>query len=337
VDEQKMRAARFGGDGEIELVEVEVPDPGPKEILLRVDSCALCGSDRDGYLNGSRVTPGHEGSGVIETVGEGAEIESGARGVVYLVGFCGACYCCKAGFTNMCLDKQQMYGFSHDGGFADFIKVRADCFLQVADEVALDEATALLDLYGTTNHALRRAGGASSKTVLVLGCGPIGVGAITTARAAGSALVVALDVSPYRLSLAGDLGAVAIDATGERMMQQALRDVPDGFDIVIEAAGSSETQRRAVSMAAPDGTVVFVAHNREPLEIHVSNELIQREKRLLGSEYFPKYEFEDNHAQLLGRVLDPTPVLTHRFGLEDISEAFRTFMSGRSGKVLVRP
>lgn len=332
-----MRAARFRGEAVVEVVEIEVPEPGPDEVVLRVDSCALCGSDRDGYLKGSEVTPGHEVSGVVEAAGERAGIDPGARGVVYLVGYCGACYCCKAGFTNMCLDKQQMYGFSHDGGFADFIRVRADCFLEVAAEVPLNQATALLDLYGTTNHALRRAGGASAKTVLVIGCGPIGIGAITTAQAGGAALIVALDVLPYRLSLAASLGAVAIDAADGGARRQALQDVPDGFDIVIEAAGLSKTQRQAVSMAAPDGAVVFVAHNREPVEIHVSRELIQRERRLLGSEYFPKCEFEDNHALLASGALDPTSVLTHQFGLDDISEAFETFMSGNSGKVLVRP
>lgn len=332
-----MRAARFRGEGDIELVEVDIPTPGPGEVLLRVHSCALCGSDRDGYLNGSAVTPGHEVSGVIEAVGEEVALAPGTRGVVYLVGFCGRCYCCRVGLTNMCIDKQQMYGFSDDGGFADFIAVRADCFLEVADEIPLDHATALLDLYGTTNHAFRRAGGASSKSVLVVGCGPIGIGAVSTARAAGAARVVALDVAPYRLHLAEELEAVVVDAGSADVEQRVLENAPDGFDVVIEAAGLSSTQRQAISWAAPNGKVVFVAHNPDPVDIHVSTELIQREKTVLGSEYFPKAEFADNQALLLSGALDPATVFTHRFSLDDISYAFRTFMSGQSGKVLVQP
>ncbi|MDQ3661337.1 MAG: alcohol dehydrogenase catalytic domain-containing protein [Actinomycetota bacterium] len=161
-----MRAARFRGNGRIELVEVDVPEPGPGEVLLRVHSCALCGSDRDGYLNGSAVTPGHEVSGVIDAAGDQVTLRPGTPGVVYLVGYCGRCYCCRANLTNMCLAKQQMYGFSDEGGFSDRIVVRADCFLEVAETIALDHATALLDLYGTTNHAFRRAGGVSSKSVV---------------------------------------------------------------------------------------------------------------------------------------------------------------------------
>jgi threonine 3-dehydrogenase len=332
-----MRAARFRGGGDIEMVDVDIPKPGPSEVVLRVHSCALCGSDRDGYLNGSVMTPGHEVSGVIDAVGEEVALAPGTAGVVYLVGYCGSCYCCKSNLTNMCIDKQQMYGFSDDGGFAEYILVRADCFLEVAEEIPLDHATALLDLYGTTNHAFRRAGGASSKSVLVVGCGPIGIGAISTARAAGAGRVVALDVAPYRLHLAEALGAVVVDAGLTGAEQRVLENAPDGFDIVIEAAGLSRTQRQAISLAAPDGRVVFVAHNRDPVEIHVSTELIQKEKTVLGSEYFPKAEFAGNHSLLLSGALDPSRVITHRFSLDEISYAFRTFFSGHSGKVLVQP
>ena len=164
-----MRAARFRGGGNIEVVEIDVPNPS------RVKSCSgstparFCGSDRDGYLNGSAVTPGHEVSGVVDAVREEVALVPGTPGVVYLVGYCGRCYCCKASMTNMCIDKQQMYGFSDDGGFADYIVVRADCFLEVAEGIPLDHATGLLDLYGTTNRAFRRAGGAFSRNVLVVG------------------------------------------------------------------------------------------------------------------------------------------------------------------------
>jgi threonine 3-dehydrogenase len=332
-----MRAARFRGNGEIEVLEVDRPVPGQGEVVLRVHSCALCGSDRDGYLNGSPVIPGHEVSGVIDAVGEEVTLARGTPGVVYLVGYCGRCYCCRMNLTNMCIDKQQMYGFSNDGGFADYIVVRADCFLEIPKAVPLDHATALLDLYGTTNHAFRRAGGAASKSVLVVGCGPIGIGAISTARAAGAEKVVALDVAPYRLRLADALGAVALDAGSTEVEQRVLEKVPDGFDIVIEAAGLSGTQRQAISLAAPGGKVVFVAHNRDPVEIRVSTELIQREKTVLGSEYFPKAEFTENLALLLSGALDPAAIITHRFSLDDISDAFRTFMGGQSGKVLVQP
>lgn len=104
-----MRAARFLGDGRIEVRHVAVPEPGPNDVLVKVHSCALSGTDRQAYIEGSETTPGHEISGTV--VSAGAEVDdvvAGQRGVVYLVDFCGACYCCRAGSTNMCLDKRRI-------------------------------------------------------------------------------------------------------------------------------------------------------------------------------------------------------------------------------------
>jgi threonine 3-dehydrogenase len=332
-----MRAARFLGGARIEIEERPVPEPGPGEVLLEVAACAVCGTDRGPYLRGSDVTPGHEIAGVVTATGDGVRTAPGARGVVYLVDFCGSCYCCRSGWTNMCLAKKKMYGFTADGGYADLVCVGEQCFLPVADGVALEHAPALLDLYGTSGHALRRAGHSPSDSIAVIGCGPIGMGAIAMARALGAARVVAIDLAPYRLELAARLGAVVIDARGMDPVAAARSRVRDGFEVVIEAAGSLAAQAQAVALCAPAGRVVFVAHNQDPLAVRTLHDLIQQEKTLLGSEYFPIGEFESTHELLAAGELDPAPIVTHSFSLDDIQEAFETFMGGNSGKVVVRP
>ncbi|MBA3430376.1 MAG: alcohol dehydrogenase catalytic domain-containing protein [Actinobacteria bacterium] len=333
-----MRAARFLGDGEIRVEQRAIPVPGPSQVLVRVDSCALCGTDRGAYSRGSTVTPGHEIAGTVIRRGENVLLpQIGARGVVYLVNYCGTCYCCRSAWTNMCLDKKAMYGFNADGGYADYVVVEAKCFLPIDDAIPLDAATALLDLYGSSRHAFARSGLPSPETVAIVGCGPIGIGAVTVARALGANEVAAIDVSPYRLELVRSLGATPIDARNGDPVARALAGAPDGYQIVIEAAGMNATQQQAIEIAAPNGRVVFVGHNQEPLEVRTLQDLIQVEKVLLGSEYFPVGEFARNHQLLGNGALDPTPVLTHRFTLDDIGEAFNAFMSGESGKVLVRP
>jgi len=332
-----MRAARFVGGRRIELQELPVPEPGAGEVLVKVDSCALCGTDRRSYETGTAVVPGHEVSGTIAALGQGATHALDARGVVYLVGYCGSCYACRSGATNICLDKQKMYGFDTDGGYAEYVKVRAECFLPVSPDVPLDLATSLLDLYGTSGHAFRRAGLRHGDTVAVMGCGPIGLGAISMAGALGAGEVCATDLAPDRLALADSLGATALDAAGGDAVAAALALHPDGFDVVIEAAGTTATQAGAVALTAPGGTTAFVAHNQQPLLVDTLSELIQREKTLLGSEYFAVSEFGVNHALLVSGRLDPAPLITHRFPLESIQEAFDLFMAGRGGKVLVQP
>jgi threonine dehydrogenase-like Zn-dependent dehydrogenase len=333
-----MPVARFVGKGRIELEERPVPAPGPDEVLVKVHTCAVCGSDRRAYVFGSSVTPGHEVSG--EVVDTGSEVHSshvGRRGVVYLVAPCGSCYACGSGATNMCLRKRAMYGFTADGGYAGYLKVHADCFLEVDVAIELDRATALLDLFGISGHAFRRAGPPPPLTVAVLGCGPIGLGAIAVARALGIEQLWASDVSKDRLKLARRLGAACIDASLADPVEQFLGRVREGFDVVIEAVGLSATHQQAIRIAAPGGRVVFVAHNRSSLEVRTLEDLIQLERSLVGSQYFPLHEFQHNHALLLSGELDPGPILTHRFPLARIGDAFELFMSGHGGKVLIQP
>ena len=163
------------------------------------------------------------------------------------------------------------------------------------------------------------------------------MGAIAVARALGAKEVVAFDVSGYRLELARRLGAVVIDARDSDPVVAARERRPAGFDIVIEAAGLTATQHQAVQLAGPGGRVVFVAHNPEPMELHASRDLIQHEKTVLGSEYFPLEEFADSLSLLESGKVDPDVMITHRFPLDDIQTAFDEFVAGRTGKVLIQP
>ena len=182
-------------------------------MLIRVEACALCGSDRHALESGAPVTPGHETAGEVVETGPGVDApRPGTRGIVYLVDFCGACAACRRGWTNVCLDRRRMYGFDASGGFADYQVVRAGCFVPVDPRVRPGQATALLDLLGTAGHALRRAGPPPPRRVLVLGCGPIGLGALAMSAALGIAERYGVDLAGHRLELVERLGAVPVDA-----------------------------------------------------------------------------------------------------------------------------
>jgi threonine 3-dehydrogenase len=332
-----VRAARFLGGGRVRVDEVETPSPAAGELLVRVHSNALCGSDRAALAGGSAVIPGHEISGRVAAHGAGV---SGPPvdtcGIVYLVAFCGRCAACARGATNVCVERHAMYGFTAPGGLADYVCVRAECFLPLDADVPLDHATSLLDLFGTTLHALRRGGLTAGERVGVIGCGPIGLGTIAVARALGAGEVYAVDVSARRRALAELAGATPFTA-GARTVQALHRATGGGCDVVVEAAGLPETQRQALESARAGGRVVAVAHSAEPVAVRVSQDLIAREISLFGSEYFRL----DEHADALGLVrsgrLDPAPLITHRFALDEAEAAYRCFLSGETGKVLVQP
>ncbi len=334
-----MLAARFLGDRKVRIEDVDRPRPGDGEVLVRVDTCALCGTDRRTWLEGSEQIPGHEVSGTVAAVGRGVPeaIAEGARGVVYLVASCGGCAACAIGAPNTCLRKRATYGFSAPGGFAEYVAVRADCFLPVDEAIPLDAATSLLDLFGTTTHAFVRAGRSAIGSVAVIGCGPIGLGAIAVARRLRVPVILGVDTSGYRLDLAARLGAAPLDVGLADREVSARRVSPDGFDVVIEAAGTTSSQRAAIDACGPGGVVVAVAHSDRPLELWTSSDLISVERAIVGSEYFPPTVFAGVHEALRTGALDPAPILTHRFPLERIAEACETFFGGESGKVLVRP
>jgi threonine dehydrogenase-like Zn-dependent dehydrogenase len=230
-----------------------------------------------------------------------------------------------------------MYGLSVAGGFAEYVVVRADCFLPVDPALPLDRATSLLDLFGTTRHALLRSGPKTPESLAVIGCGPIGLGAIAGGFAVGVQRIYAADVSAFRLELAGRLGAVRIDAAASDTVEAIRALEPDGCEVVIEAAGLSLTQRQAIAAARPGGRVMIVAHSRDVLELKTSADLIQREISVIGSEYFPIGEFEGTHELVASGRLDPGPLLTHDFVLDDLQDACDEFFAGETGKVVIHP
>ncbi len=334
----RMRVARFLGEGRIAVDEAPVPVPGPGELLVKVHACALCGSERGAWQNGSATIPGHEGSGTVVAGGPGAISPVGTRGALYLVAYCGRCRMCRRGQTGACLDKEKMIGFSHDGAYAEYVVVPERCLLPTGD-LPLDAANMLLDVVGTTVHAVRRSGldPATVAAAGVMGVGPIGLGSIATLRALGVGQVFAVDVVPYRLALAERLGAVALDARSVDPVEETRRRMPEGLDLVIEATGHPTAQRQAIEIAAADGRVIIVGHSQGVLELRTSRDLIVQQKALIGSEYFGVDEFPHNLRLVLDGVLDPLPIITHRYPLERIEEAFETFWSGQTGKVLVYP
>ena len=333
-----MKRAVFRGEGSITVEDAPIPILGPGELLVRVHACALCGSDRGAWERGSAATPGHEIAGVVVGAGSGATIPLGSKGAIFLVAYCGECARCSAGSRGACLEKAGMIGFDRDGGFAEFVAVPERCFLPLDPALSWEDGVMLLDVTGTPMHALRRAGALDPPppSALVIGAGPVGMGAVVALRGVGVPRVLAVDLSPFRRAFAERLGAEAIeggDAAGDAVRER----LPGGPPLVVEASGSPAGQRQALDLLAPGGTLVLVGHSREPLELWGSRDLIAQERTILGSEYFDDREFEGNQRLILEGRLAPSRVITHRLPLDRLEEAYELFWGGETGKVLIYP
>jgi threonine 3-dehydrogenase len=327
------RAPRFDGERRISFAEREYPDPGEGQLLLRVAANAICGTDRDQYLHGSATVPGHEAAGVVFATGPGTTTPVGTPGVVFLMGFCGTCRSCRIGATNQCLAKHADMGWTRDGGYGPYELVDESMFFPVSPSVDLGNATMLLDVMGTSGHALSRAElvRPDIESIYVAGAGPIGLGILVMAKLryrAGIPVHIS-DVSPWRLDFAESLGGIPVDAADPA----AIRAV-GAPDIAFDASGREVARRAAMDILGKRGALICVGHG-ETITLDVKKDLLEPEHAVLGSEYFRYDEFAANVALLEAHEDEIARIVTHRFPVDRIEEAFALFFSGETGKVVV--
>ncbi len=307
-----MVVPRFLGAGEIDFVERPVPEPGPGQLLVRVRANALCGSERGQFFEGSAVTPGHEAAGVVADSGTETRTAVGTAGVIYLMDYCGECRSCALGLTNQCLNKRGDVGFNRDGGYGPYVLVNENVFFPTGADISPHEATMLLDVMGTTRHAIERGLRLHEdvRSLGIAGAGPVGLGALAMAKIllGRKTPVVVSDYAPYRLGLAKRLGADVVDLR-EETIAGGVRDYGlDTIDLAIDTSGKAAARRSYLGVLGKRGVLVCAGHG-EDLALDVSRDLIAPERAVLGSEYFRYDELASNlgllreHRPYLGVVI----------------------------------
>lgn len=333
-----MIAPQFLGEGKISVTEKPVPRPGPGQLLLQVRANALCGSERGQFYDGAPITPGHEAAGVVAAVGPGTHTPVGTPGVVFLMDFCGECRNCRLGLTNQCLAKRADMGFNQDGGYGPYELVHENIFFPIDGDIPLTDATLLLDIMGTNGHAIGRARlvHPDPQSMVVTGAGPIGLGMAAMAKIMfGTDFPVAIaDVVPWRLRLAETLGALPIDLNRQALAEGLQRHGLAAADLAMDTSGRQAARQACLGMLAKRGVLVCIGHG-EGLTLNVSPDLIANERAVLGSEYFRFDELPANLALLRTQREYLNQIITHRFGVDEIEVAFRTFFGGETGKVVI--
>src|ERR687889_738643 len=336
----EMVVPRFLGRGEIGFVRKPVREPGQGQLLIGVKANALCGSERGQFFDGSGVTPGHEAAGVVVDAGPETGTAAGTRGVIYLMDYCGECRSCALGFTNQCANKRGDVGFNRDGGYGPYVLVHENVFFPTGEDVPLAEATMLLDVIGTTGHAIRRGLRLREDvhSIGIAGAGPVGLGALAMARIllGPEVIVVISDLFPYRLDPAGRLGGETIDLRGKTLLEGLREHGLDEVDLAIDTSGKRAARQSHLEPLSQRGVLVCAGHG-EGLSLDVSRDLIAPERAVLGSEYFRYDELHTNLRILREHLPYLRQIITHRFVVQEIQKAFGIFLRGETGKVLVVP
>jgi L-iditol 2-dehydrogenase len=342
-----VKAAVLHGVHDLRVQDLPDPEPASNEVLIRVEAAGLCGTDVHMWEGTNQegtfpFVPGHEWSGRVVEVGKDVKTVSvGDRVVAEVPIPCHICDNCKDGMEpNMCPDFE-LYGFSWEnpGGMAEYTLAREERLFKIPDNVSYEEAS-LVEPVSVAYHAVWGSGGgvAPHDRVIVFGAGPIGLFAMLSCKASGAPVIV-VEPQPFRRRMARDLGAdVTLDPTGGNLTEQVLDHTGGrGATMVLECSGSNGALEATLDVVAKQGRIVLIGQSAgRKIPIEIGKAIFQR-TTIVGSSGSP-YFFPKTLSFMSRRLVDLTPVVTHRFPLSDVLDAFELGKSGADcAKILVLP
>jgi L-iditol 2-dehydrogenase len=351
-----VRAAFMTDVNAVEVRDVEEPKPDPGGAVLKVEACGICGTDARTFFNGDPRAPvpwqlGHEPVGVLEEVGPDADlppdVRRGDRVFLGSILTCGECRWCVDGFQNLC-ERHLLYGYEpFPGAYAEWALVppiATKNLIPLPDELPSDLAT-VADPFACALNGVEMLDVRLGDVVVILGTGPIGCWQAVMCRDRGASTIYMTDVNKDRLDVAlGVVGRFVDDAwvTGEDddgVEQVMSRTDGRGADRVSVAAPSKQAQQAALEMAAKRARVVYFAGlpKHDPISPLDMNQLHYKELAILGAYGATHRQYRITMDYLNRRKDDLAPVVTHRFPLERIEEAFATIRDGTGLKMVIVP
>jgi threonine 3-dehydrogenase len=322
-----------------------VPKIGHGEVLVRVLAGSICGTDLHIYnwdeWAQQRLKPpfvvGHEITGEIAQVApEVTDLKIGDRVSLESHVVCNTCFFCRTGREHIC-ENTKIIGVDRDGGFAEYIAVPAQNAWKNPPDLPLRIAV-LEENLGNAIHSVMEQD-ISAKHVLVTGCGPVGLMAIGVAKLAGARAVFVTDVSRYRLDMALRMGADrAIDASKEDVsgiIHAATHG--EGVDVLIEMSGAASAIDQGFRALKEGGQAALLGLTPGPLTFDLNQHIIFKGATVRGIVGRRLWETWYQARGLLEAGLDLSPLITHEFKMEQFDEAYRVFMSGQSGKIMMTP
>lgn len=337
-----MRAAVYYSKENIQVRDWPAPEPTKDEVVVRVRYTGICGTDLAIYAGVhpravAPLVPGHEIFGRVEALGSTTDRQwqPGVRVVIYPLIACSHCQACLEGNSHVC-EHLGLVGIDRDGGFAEFVKVKAHQLVAIPNEIS-DEEAALVEPLAVAVHAVRESGFRPGDTVLVTGGGPIGNLTAQVARASGARAVVISEVKAFRRELAHDLGFLTFNPPEEDAMQALHRLLGrSSVDIVYEATGFTTAYQDAVCCCKVRGEISFVGIPKAPPEIDVQR-IVFKELRTTSARVYRMRDYQEAIQLIRRRALDLLPLIT-RVPLQDAVVAFGHMKAvSTSLKILLAP
>lgn len=334
-----MRVPIFRGEGVLEPVERPIPAlVAPDDVLVRIEVCGICGTDLNilAVPAAHKATPGivlgHEGVGVVESVGPAVDIlRPGDRVVIANRLTCGRCAYCRRGLDNQCTNYQTI-GTTIDGAFAPWLRAPARALWRISTDVPRDDA-ALFEPLACAVGSVKRAPFEPGGSVAIIGGGPMGLLFALLYQSMGAGTVAVVDVAPYRLQFASDLGAQHVINGAETDAAQAVKEITEiGADVVVDAVGNQMGQ--AIKMARRGGHVILFG--LRPHDTPAVNQYtITRYDLTVHGTFVGLHPFAQTVALLESGRLRPSALVTHHLPLEELELGVRLMRTQQAMKVLI--
>lgn len=335
-----MKCVKLNDVKKLETGEIEKPVSKNGSVIIKVESCGICGSDIHNWDAGAPVglVLGHEFCGTVIDPGSREDLSVGDHVTGLPISPCGKCEACVNGNVQYCRETwSQAVGLSLDnpGGYAEYTSCRADMVKKIPDSMSFDEG-AMVEPSAVAHHAINLADVKVGSKVLIIGGGIIGLMSAEFARLEGASYIALLETNMARGNKATTLGAVdeSFDALKENIVGELIQKTNGGFDIVIECCGNSGAVSEAIMAVRPGGKIVLVGVSATPITIPTVL-AVMGEVTMMGAIAYTPHEFENCIELIDNKKLDVKKYIDDIIPLEKANDAFIRLTIGKDDAVKI--
>jgi len=344
----KMKGAILPGSSSTELKAFDIPKPGHGEVLIKMKASTICGSDirciyhehlgkgPEGYQPG-RIA-GHEPCGQIVETGPGCRrFQTGDRVIVYHISGCGVCNDCRRGYMISCTSEfRRAYGWQRDGGMAEYLRAEEKDLVHLPDELTYADGAQVACGFGTVYEGLEKIGINGNDAVLVTGLGPVGLATAMLARALGAERIIGIEVIDERIKLAQDLKLFAevLKAGPDNVRQVRALTGNAGVEKAVDCSAHDQARLTCIQATRKWGKIAFLGEGGT-CSFQPSPDIVHDQKTIFGSWVTNLWRMEDLVEHLVRWGIHPEELITHRFALDQVDQAYALMATGKCGKVAV--
>jgi L-iditol 2-dehydrogenase len=345
-----MKAIRYYAPHDVRVEDILIPAMEQGGLLVKVDACAVCGSDLKTFNVGNPrmqppITMGHEFTGIIQEVSEGiSDFSIGERVVMATSVSCGECLYCRSGWGNLCVELQPM-GFFYNGGMAEYVSIPAKAVknghvVKVPNTIK-PEYAALAEPLSCAVNSVQRSNVKKGDFVLVMGAGPMAILNALAAKEFGATKVFMTELNPARLKQAAQFDIDRLINPSTEDLEKIIKEESNGYgvDVVIVAAPAAQPQEEALKLVRKRGTVcLFASLPAGKSNLTIDSRLVHyNEIQLTGSSDSTALDVQKAVEMLSKPEFPAQKIASHLLGLDDIHKAFELMISGEALRVVLKP